>query len=659
MAQAMDGRFKQIVSIVTFLLCVLAANLASALDSSWLSSQQSSDGSLVSTEAVSTTFQATSEAIQAIYALGESTQPWIPAAIQYLESDTFQSTEHLARRIMVIHVSGGDASEYVGELTSRSGPDGGFGELPGYDSTAIDTAYALEAMASAGLQLSDTASYAIAYLLDRQDTDGGWSNRPNVSSVYVTALVSSALQSYRHHYLLNDAIERANGFLLSKRNAQGAIGDAFETALAIIAMAPVTYDQSIYQDTVDYLTSLQLADGSWGNDVFTTALALHALNAVQTSVPANPSAGIVSGRVTDSVTGSPLENVEVSVSGGSQVKSSTTDAHGLYVITNIAVGSVSLSARLDGYLSLTASGSAVAGQTLNFSPGLARDPTPGLLHLTGTVTDGTDGSWLHNASVRILNTNYSASTDTGGSFTINGVPPGSYTVEISHTGYAARLFSLSSPNGGSTNFGKLSLLPANAQVTTGTVRGRIANSTTGGPLPGVEVILGDSGNSSAITDDNGRFQIDGVTPGNIAFTASLSGYHGASGVTTVIANTSVTLNISLLSVDEDVSGTVEINGNIVDAATLQALQGAHIQIKDSNYNALADDKGSFAFTGIPAGAINVEVSQSGYFSKYYSVSAPNGGSVALGSIGLVQDSSAATTGAIKGMVKDAVSGTLL
>jgi prenyltransferase beta subunit/uncharacterized protein (DUF2141 family) len=656
MARAMHGCFKLILSLFIFLLCALTANLASAIDVAWLSSQQALDGSFGSSNTVSTAFQATSEAIQTIYALGEASQQGIPAAIQYLEDDTFQSTEHLARKIIVTIASGQDTSANIGDLINRSGPDGGFGELPGYDSTAVDTAYALNALAVAGIQLNDAASNAIAYLLAEQNTDGSWSDGPNVSSIYVTALVSRALQSYRHHYVLNESIDRANSFLLSSRNTQGAIGDVNETALSIIALAPATYDQSIYQDVVDYLASLRLADGSWDNDVFTTALALRALNEVQSGVPIDPATAVVSGRVTDSVTRSPLANVEVSVNVDGQIKTSTTDARGLYVITGIQLGNLSLSARLNGYLSVAASGSVVAGQTLSFSPALARDPTPGLLHLVGAVSDGTDGSWLHSASVRILNTKYSTVTDTSGSFTLSDLPPGSYTVEISHTGYVSRIYSLSSPNGGNVNLGEVSLLPVNTDASTGTVRGQVTNSANGAPLKGVEVVLDGSDSKSTFTDDYGRFKIEAVTPGDIAFTVSLSGYRSATGEAVVNVNAVTTLNVSLLSEKQAASSTFDVTGHVVDATTLQPLQGAQVEILNTTFGLTVNANGSFEFIDIPAGAIDVVVTHAGYLSKRYRISAKNGGSVALGSVGLVQDNSSATTGAVKGKVLEAISG---
>jgi len=56
--------------------------------------------------------------------------------------------------------------------------------------------------------------------------------------------------------------------------------------------------------------------------------------------------------------------------------------------------------------------------------------------VTGKITTK-DGAPVERATVHLLNTNYGAVSGADGSFAINDVPPGSYTVEISAVGYAA------------------------------------------------------------------------------------------------------------------------------------------------------------------------------------------------------------------------------
>jgi len=54
----------------------------------------------------------------------------------------------------------------------------------------------------------------------------------------------------------------------------------------------------------------------------------------------------------------------------------------------------------------------------------------------GTVTDA-KSSPVQGATVSLLNTNYKAITDAKGAFAFKNVPPGSYTLYVSHVAYAA------------------------------------------------------------------------------------------------------------------------------------------------------------------------------------------------------------------------------
>ena len=67
----------------------------------WLATQTQLNGSFSSAGDISTSYQSTAEVLAAFSALGETGQPDIPAAVQYIDSDTFQSTEYLSRRIIV------------------------------------------------------------------------------------------------------------------------------------------------------------------------------------------------------------------------------------------------------------------------------------------------------------------------------------------------------------------------------------------------------------------------------------------------------------------------------------------------------------------------------------------------------------------------------
>ena len=56
-------------------------------------------------------------------------------------------------------------------------------------------------------------------------------------------------------------------------------------------------------------------------------------------------------------------------------------------------------------------------------------------NLTGTVVDGTTGKAVSGATVQLQGQNQSATTDSDGSFKIDGVSTGSYTITVTADGY--------------------------------------------------------------------------------------------------------------------------------------------------------------------------------------------------------------------------------
>lgn len=129
------------------------------------------------------------------------------------------------------------------ELEGMQNFDAGFGELLGYQSTVLDTAYGLEALFYADKSTTLLVSESIAYLLNRQAADGSWSDGSNTSSIFITATVTATLEKYRNVYSLNDALIRATDYLLLQRGIFGEIGNIFETALSVIAIAPMVFDK--------------------------------------------------------------------------------------------------------------------------------------------------------------------------------------------------------------------------------------------------------------------------------------------------------------------------------------------------------------------------------------------------------------------------------
>src|SRR5262249_51870577 len=139
----------------------------------------------------------------------------------------------------------------------------------------------------------------------------------------------------------------------------------------------------------NYLVARQGPEGSWDNgDPFSTALALRAL-VLSTTAPANPTSGIVRGKVIDGQTRLALNGVTVTLSGSSHPVPATTSG-GAFEFRAVVPGSYVLQLSLSQYGPLTFSTTLAAGQTVDFgSVALTKNGQQTTGTVRGTVTDAT------------------------------------------------------------------------------------------------------------------------------------------------------------------------------------------------------------------------------------------------------------------------------
>ncbi|MCY4170377.1 MAG: TonB-dependent receptor [Bacteroidetes bacterium] len=93
-----------------------------------------------------------------------------------------------------------------------------------------------------------------------------------------------------------------------------------------------------------------------------------------------------------------------------------------------------------------------------------------------------------------------------------------------------------------------SLFIATVAFSQGTISGVIIDSDTGLPLPGATVIISGTATGS-VTDTNGSYTIESLTPGNYTLDISYLGFEGVSQVITLF-NEPLTVNFSLVSSSE-------------------------------------------------------------------------------------------------------------
>ena len=137
--------------------------------------------------------------------------------------------------------------------------------------------------------------------------------------------------------------------------------------------------------------------------------------------------GTISGSVTDSITGDPIEGVAVS----DGTRSDTTDAEGNYTIENVPVDTFMLTASISHYLPLSVDSVVVTENdtsTVDFQ--LAVVPTG---TISGTVTDAATGNPIQG--VAVSNGTIADTTDAGGNYILKGLLLDVYTLSASASGY--------------------------------------------------------------------------------------------------------------------------------------------------------------------------------------------------------------------------------
>ena len=175
------------------------------------------------------------------------------------------------------------------------------------------------------------------------------------------------------------------------------------------------------------------------------------------------------------------------------------------------------------------------------------------LALRGVALDSISGTPIAGAIVSLDGTTQTDTTGRDGRFTIEGVLPGRYGVNVS----TASLDSLGAIDQHSVLFAdstamvtlrvpSAALLAATLSRRTSAFVGTVSDSA-GGPLAGVDVIISDVG-LSALSGANGSFRINNVRPGNHKVLVRRIGYGSMETSLDFVAGTPTSANVVLTRV---------------------------------------------------------------------------------------------------------------
>ena len=371
--------------------------------------------------------------------------------------------------------------------------------------------------------------------------------------------------------------------------------------------------------------------------------------------------GHISGTVT-AASGAPIDNATVTAydSNGAQVTSTTTASDGTYTLTGLATGSYTVSFDPAGQNFVAAyyngksefdtadpvavtGGASTAGINEALAPGAS---------VSGTVSGAGAGA-LQNAPVSLLDASGQPSqycqqfgpntctttTGAGGTYTIQGLPAGSYYVEFgapNAQNYLTQYYN------GETAFGTadtLSLTSGQAAgginatlAVGGQIAGTATDATTGAPVPGVDVIAFDSsGNDAgeATTAAGGTYTIMGLKSGSYRVEFFGGGYADEYYGGTASQRTSTPVGVAQGSTTSAInqalipdSSAAKITGTVTSSATGLPISGATVSIYDAAGNALGTaattrSDGTYTVTGLLPGSYKVGFSTNANFGFQY------------------------------------------
>lgn len=151
----------------------------------------------------------------------------------------------------------------------------GWGLSRNYLSSPLDTALVLRVIPESGNE--QIIADAVAFLVSSQAFQGGWSlDEDGQSNILVTSQAVLALQRFREHPGVENAISAAAGYLGMVTQTVGALPRA-QAAMALHAVKP---DSIVANQMIAALVNEQAQDGSWYNDIVTTATVVKLLRAV-------------------------------------------------------------------------------------------------------------------------------------------------------------------------------------------------------------------------------------------------------------------------------------------------------------------------------------------------------------------------------------------
>jgi hypothetical protein len=238
------------------------------------------------------------------------------------------------------------------------------------------------------------------------------------------------------------------------------------------------------------------------------------------------------------------------------------------------------------------------------------DPSKGAIK--GSVRREGTTTAISGATVSILDGLVevaSTTTASNGKYTLSDLPPGTYTITASRTGYITHTGSVTVTAGQVTNHPIIYLTTA-----PGTITGSVMISGTSTGISGATVT---AGTASTTTAANGTYTLNDVAAGTHTITVTKEGYSTHTGSVTVTAGQNTEHpTIYMTATPGSITGTVMITG------TSTGISGATVTVDSAS--ATTASNGTYTLSSVPPGTHTITVTRSGYETHTGTVTVTSG-----------------------------------
>ncbi|HRH76387.1 MAG TPA: carboxypeptidase regulatory-like domain-containing protein [Cellvibrionaceae bacterium] len=439
------------------------------------------------------------------------------------------------------------------------------------------------AMANANASNEST----IADLLNRQNRDGGFGAYTGYESDPLST--QWVLRVFGTTQTNKQVAAKAISYLLSKQNSNGGWHIDGRSSVALTAEILLTLDA--YQLTSGvtaavsagraFLVQQKQNDYLWGRS-FESALALSALSlGANSSAEFDLSVAALKARMNDS-----------NSSWHSDVYTTALVLQAMKRVGALGLGG-SAKGNAQGQVTLASSTQAIAG-----------------------------------AAVTVMNSSFSAVTDTNGKFLLNNLPIGPQTLIIQKEGYTPTSVAVLIEKSKTIDAGKIALGQAQSSVF---INGRVFENTSQINIPAATISLNGAKVISVKSGNDGTFEFINLPLGNYNFSISANGYHAVNGTFTLAAGKNLQINQPLVSISTPlVNGPASLHGLVLNASTRIPVADAKVWIDEQFV--ITDAQGNFNSPLVTRGTHQLRVEGAGYVAAQYTITFPAGASGELGTL---------------------------